>query len=99
MAEAQTWPEKLGPLPDRDPNGAKPQAKGQLVVGPAYLHRMRQRQASTWQCEACGQSTKSKRRAEGMQWLPCKGAVLKRAASSAGPAGSTADQAWPIVFW
>ncbi len=27
-----------------------------------------------------------------MQWLPCKGTVLKRAASSAGPSGSTADQ-------
>ncbi len=45
VAEAQTWPEKLGQRPDRDPKGSKPQAKGQLVVGPAYPHRMSQRQA------------------------------------------------------
>ena len=91
VAEAQTWPEKLGQWPDRDPKSTKPRPKGRLFVGPVHPHRISQRQDGTWQCGACGQATKSKKRAQCMQWLPCKGTVLKRAARRTGPAGCTVD--------
>ena len=72
-------------------------AKTRLIAGPVQPHKMAQRRASDWQCEACGSSAKSWKQAARMMWLPCKGTVLKRAALRARPAEDTEAHGDPFL--